>query len=319
MSMYDNLLLRGLILTWDRLIGRRYPRYIPDTSPRELDWPTRSTISYLYSWGATRHFTYLEATELLKRGQIEPLFHYRHLTKHKREGGIRHLYEPDALLKQTQQRLLQSFIKPVTPHPACTAYRRGYSIADHVWPHAGARVIITADLRDFFPSTRTDRVYNWWLAQLEYSEQAARLATLLTTYRGGLPQGAPTSPALSNLVNFELDQRLTRRVQESGGIYTRYADDMVFSWQTLRQPPADFAHAIRQVIHEYGYEFHPQKGWNIYSADDEPTITGVVLRKRGRVTITDEMRQIIQQLERTEPHSPRLAGYKGFREMIEKR
>src|SRR5262249_46608645 len=145
------------------------------------------------------------------------------------------------------------------PHSAAVAYRPKKSIADHVWPHAGVQVLVTADVQDFFPSTREWRVLDWW--QERVGEKMARLLTLLTTYRGELPQGAPTSPGLSNFRNVELDERLICRAALAGARYTRYCDDMVFSWALESGPPSDFENGVRATLHEYGYTLHPEKGW----------------------------------------------------------
>src|SRR5262249_11044615 len=153
------------------------------------------------------------------------------------------------------------------PHPAATAYCEGKSTADHAWAHAGAEVIVTADVRDFFPSTSSARVEQWWRESVD--SETAVLLTLLTTDRGGLPQGAPTSPALSNLVNLDLDAQLLRRAERAGARYTRYCDDLAFSWRHGSGPPSDFERGVRATLHAFGYVLHPEKGWNVYERDDE--------------------------------------------------
>ena len=88
--------------------------------------------------------------------------------------------------------------------------------------------------------------------------------TLLTTHRGSLPQGAPTSPALSNCVNREMDERLTRRATAAGARVTRYCDDMLFCWRRGRGPASDFRSAVGATLSEFGYALHPRKGWGVY-------------------------------------------------------
>lgn len=311
--MEPNPLVEGWLQVWDKLTGRRW-RYRPDPYHTTLDWEAARFVNYIYQHSS---FEYRQAYELVQRGRLKPNFHYRHFTQRKADGSKRHLSEPDPTLKAVQQRINRAFLRSASVHHCAVGYRRKLSVADHVWPHAGAQLIITADIQDFFPNTRAARVRDWWARQYE-SQQAIQLATLLTTYHGSLPQGAPTSPALSNILNYELDQRLSRRTERSGGVYTRYVDDMVFSWRTRHRPPADFQQAVKATLHEFGYALHPSKGWQIYRADDEPEITGVILRQSGRVTVTDDMRQIIAELERTNPHGQRLAGYRGFQDMVER-
>jgi len=254
--------------------------------------------------------------ELLAAGSLHPHFHYRHFTRPKRGGGHREIVEPDTKLKQVQREILARYLVSEQPHVAAVAYRKKKSIADHVWAHVGAEVLVTADVQDFFPSTREERVLDWWHARAH--DNLARLLTLLTTYRGELPQGAPTSPALSNLLNHELDERLTLRAEVAGARYTRYCDDMVFSWLQAAGPPSDFEIGVRAVLHEFGYCLHPEKGWRVHHRRDEPEITGVILTRHGRVRLPDDLRQTMRELARSKDTGDlhRLAGFRGYASMV---
>jgi hypothetical protein len=124
---------------------------------------------------------------------------------------------------------------------------------------------------------------------------------------------------LSNLVNKQLDIRLFKLVKQHNGRYTRYADDMVFSWQTRSRPPSDFEFTVRRILREYGYRLHPRKGWAVWSRNDEPQVTGLVLTKRGEVDVPDSMREIMKELRRSDDENDlfRLAGYEGYRQMLQ--
>jgi RNA-directed DNA polymerase len=296
---------------WGRLTGQGYypQRYLD----YNLDSETMNFVHVIWQY---QQFEYEQALELLERQNLYPMLPYRHFKRRKDDGGFRELAEPDPLLKNIQTRILAVYLKNAAVHRAAMGYRPKLSIANHVWAHVGAKVVITADIQDFFPSSREHRIRAWWASQFA-SESAVELATLLTTYRGSLPQGAPTSPALSNLVNFGLDDLLSRKIERSGGTYTRYVDDMVFSWQGNYPPESSIRQSIGAALHEFGYELNAEK-WHEYCAEDEPEITGVILRKHGKVTIPKAMQQKIKQLERNEPNSPRLAGYRGFQKMVEK-
>jgi RNA-directed DNA polymerase len=257
--------------------------------------------------------------EVLAAGSLHTHFHYRRFTRPKKDGGKREIAEPDCKLKRIQQAIIARWFAVEEPHPAAVAYRRKKSIADHVWPHAGAEVLVTADVQDFFPSTSAGRVEDWWRERV--GDNAARLLALLTTDRGGLPQGAPTSPGLSNLVNRELDQRLFWRAAAAGARYTRYCDDMVFSWRWGAGPPSDFESGVRATLHEFGYRLHPTKGWRIHHRRDEPEIAGVILDRHGDVRLPDALRQAMRRLAGSrDPHElQRLAGYRGYEAMVRKR
>jgi hypothetical protein len=265
----------------------------------------------------TLGLTLEKSYRLMKPGPLPRRFRYRHFTVPKRDGSARQIVEPGPDLKVVQKKILKRYLSRHKAHPAALGFRPKTSIADHAWAHAGAGIIITADIQDFFPSTTRQRVKAWWHGQ-GLSTLEVRLLTSLTTYLGALPQGAPTSPTLSNLVNVELDAALDRRVKSSGGKYTRYADDMVFSWPVGYGPPADFEHAVRGILREAGYVLHPQKGWNIWRRQEEPAVTGLTLTRRGGVEIPDSMRRIMTILSQSdEPQDvERLAGYHGYEQMV---
>jgi hypothetical protein len=254
--------------------------------------------------------------DVLAADSLHPHFHYRHFTKPKRGGGRRAIAAADIKLKRLQHDIIVRYFANQQPHPAALAYRKGKSTADHVWAHAGADVLITADVKDFFPTTSEWRVENWWRERGE-DDDLARLLTLLTTERGGLPQGAPTSPALSNFVNRELDARLAQRADAVGARYTRYCDDLAFSWRRS-EPPSDFETGVRTLLHEFGYTLHAEKGWRVQYRRDEPELVGVILTRRGRVRLPDEMHEKMRALKRSDdPHdADRLAGYQGYDAMI---
>jgi hypothetical protein len=288
--------------------------------------PYRPPVKHPYEWPLYTLATYRlglsmdAAYQLMDGGWMPPRFRYRHFNIPKKDGSAREIVEPGPLLKAVQRKILRLYLSKPKPHPAALGFRRKKSIADHAWAHAGAATVITADIEDFFPNTTRQRVKSWWHAQ-GFSTLETRLLTSLTTYRGSLPQGAPTSPALSNLVNAEMDAALDRRARQSGGTYTRYADDLVFSWPHGWEPPADFEQAVRAVLREYGYRLHPRKGWHIWRRREEPEITGVHLTRQGTVDIPDSMRRIIRQLARSddERDQERLAGYIGYEQMITRR
>jgi hypothetical protein len=291
------------------LTGGRYPA------------PTGARPTVAEDWGGLLVRLGLPARafqDVVTAGTLHPHFHYRHFTKPKKGGGRREIAEPDARLKRIQHEIISRYFGAERPYPAAVAYRKNKSIADHVWPHAGAEILITADVEDFFPATHARRVEDWWRERAP--DPLARLLTLLTTYRGGLPQGAPTSPGLSNFVNAGLDERLAFRAAAAGAGYTRYCDDMVFSWRRGSGPPSGFEEGVRRALHEFGYALHPKKGWRLHHRRDEPEITGVILTRHGGVRLPARFQRTMQALERSDDprNVARLAGLQGYEAMVEK-
>jgi hypothetical protein len=293
------------------------------TTPRRPRFRFSGPFEFEGSWSWLLDKLALPPTTLrdvVEADSLHPHFHYHHFTKRKRDGSHREIAAPDSKLKRIQQEIIRRFFAAIPVHPAAVAYSKGKSTADHAWPHAGAEVVITADVQDFFPSTQEWRIEQWWRQQTD-DESLARLLTRLTTYRGGLPQGAPTSPALSNFVNREMDERLTERAEAVGATYTRYCDDLAFSWPRDPGPPSDFEVGVRALLHEFGYTLHPEKGWRVQFRRDEPVIVGVVLTRGGKVRLSDEMRRTMASLALSfHPRDlARLAGYRGYAAMFKRR
>jgi RNA-directed DNA polymerase len=170
---------------------------------------------------------------------LEPSYRERFIAK--RRGGQRRLLVPDQTLMAVQRRILRRLLRRLRAHPAAIGFEIGKSVVHNAAPHVGRRVVIKLDLVDFFPSTRADRVEAYF-RRVGWNAPAAALLTRLCTFDGALPQGAPTSPRLSNLINFAFDARLDRFVRRRKGIHTRYADDLTISF------PRDYPRRVRGTV-----------------------------------------------------------------------
>lgn len=231
-------------------------------SPAARDWP----IPAIESVGALSEWLHVTPGELewfadLKRmiarrgleaatGRLSH-YHYRILAK---EGGaIRLIEAPKQRLNSIQHKILAEILEKIPVHPAAHGFRRGRSIRTFAAPHAGQRVVLRMDLRDFFPSISAPRVQAMFRTA-GYPESVANLlgglctnATPRSIWAGKgldpmrmaetrnlyawphLPQGAPSSPALANICAYRVDCRLTGMAEACGAVYTRYADDLAFS------------------------------------------------------------------------------------------
>src|SRR5262249_38020199 len=132
--------------------------------------------------------------------RMGPRYHYRPFTITKPDGRERRILAPSPALKTVQRQLLVRFLQRLPVHACASAFRSGWSIRDNARRSAGQTLIATVDLRDFFESTRGGRVRAFFVKQ-GFHQDALDVLMRLCVYRNGLPQGAPTSPSLSNLVN----------------------------------------------------------------------------------------------------------------------
>ena len=132
---------------------------------------------------------------------------YHAFTIPKRSGGTRQILAPAPALKTLQRRILRRLIARLKSHPCVTGFERGHSIVTNALPHAGRAVVVRMDIRNSFGSTTESRILAYF-QRIGWASDAAKWLTRVCTYQNGLPQGAPTSPRLANLVNYQLDAYL---------------------------------------------------------------------------------------------------------------
>ena len=246
---------------------------------------------------------------------------YREVLIPKRSGGHRRLLVPILELKDIQRRIVRRVLARWRLHPAATAYRRGTSIADNARPHVGQAVVLKMDLVDFFTSCSAQRIE--YLFRLHgWNRDAAALLARLTTAKGGLPQGAPTSPALSNSFLVPFDLCLDRYVKRFKGTYTRYADDITISF------PKDYPRHVRGTIQKvrrlarwWGLEAHVGRKSLILRRHQQQRVTGLVVNERVNLPRRKRrlLRAIAHRLEVGKPATmtaEQLAGWKAYAAMI---
>jgi hypothetical protein len=230
--------------------------------------------------------------------KLDRRYHYRPFSIPKRNGGQRQILAPSPALKELQRKLLRNYLQKLAP-PAfviapATAFVHGASTLRNAQQHAGQKWIATVDIADFFGSISADRVRAYFLRK-GWRGPALRVLMRLCVYRGSLPQGAPTSPALSNLVNEDLDWALMHLADKASARYTRYGDDLTFSWSAA-VVPSNFERTVTSVLNFHGYTVQPNKAWCLYPRLAEPQVTGLVLGRDGRVRVPSKIRRCARWL-----------------------
>ena len=210
--------------------------------------------------------------------QFEPSYHTAEIPKPK--GGVRRLEIPDEGTKQLQRRILRYLLKSLTSHPFACGFEQHTSIVDAALPHQNKAVLVKMDVRRFFESTSADRV-RLYFADLGWTSDAVDLLVKLTTHNGHLPQGAPTSPRLSNLVNARLDETLLRLARRHKGAYSRYADDITMSFPTRRgRKLRGLTQAVRRILKMYGYSMHGGAKLKFLRQNQRQQVLGLVVNSR---------------------------------------
>jgi retron-type reverse transcriptase len=201
--------------------------------------------------------------------------HYTVFRIEKRSGGSREISAPRPALKHVQTWVARQILAQMSPHLACHGFVRGRSIVTNAEPHVGAALVFKLDIKDFFPSVPAFEIYRVF-RRAGYSKQVARLLTSLTTFRG-LPQGAPTSPALANLVGLGLDARLAGLARARGLEYTRYADDLTFSGEAVQE--ARVKRLIGRIVRDSGFTPQERKARYLHRGNRQQ-VTGIVVNEK---------------------------------------
>lgn len=244
----------------------------------------------------------------------------------KKSGGVRNITAPAKGLKQFQ-RVLNEILQTIfTPHRAATGFVPGKSIVDNASQHVGKNYVYNLDLKDFFPSIDAERIWGRLLFPPfnlgntnERRQIANMIKALCTTYleverwapetqqwkkelRNVLPQGAPTSPFLSNAVCEKMDRRLTGVAKSFNLTYTRYADDITFSsmhnrfetgpdkFEPIFVPGSTFDQEIRRIISDQNFTIKESKV-RLQKRGYRQEVTGLTVNEKPNVS-----RRYIKQL-----------------------
>jgi retron-type reverse transcriptase len=247
---------------------------------------------------------------------------YREFVIPKRSGGARRISAPDDPTRDLQRRILRRLLARLKAHPAAMGFERGRSIVTNALPHAGKAVVIRMDVKDFFPSTTADRV-GAYFRKTGWNADAADVLTRLCTHRKGLPQGAPTSPRLSNLVNFGLDARLDGLAKSLEAVYTRYADDLTFSFEEDR-PELNRAliRIAKLILADVGYTLHTRPKLRLMRRHERQLVTGLVVNAKVQLPRMRRrwLRAVEHRAARGKPLTlslPTLGGWVALQDMIE--
>lgn len=229
--------------------------------------------------------------------------HYIRFTIPKRSGGSRLISRPKPSLQKAQQWVKDNILNFQPLHPAAMAFRPGVSIVDNARLHAGSKFVVRLDLQDFFPTITFARVRGLF-ESFGYNPGVATVLALICTDsprvllylddrshvvpigERALPQGACTSPSLANLVSRSLDRRLQGYADKAGWVYSRYADDLVFSTNAGTASPHRLISGICAVIIDEGFAVNSEKT-RVMRAPNRQTVTGLLVNQDVGLTRRD--------------------------------
>ncbi len=223
--------------------------------------------------------------------------HYHLWQIPKRDGTLRSIAAPKAYLKAAQRWILRNVAEKLPVHGSAHGFLPSRSIVSNAEIHAGAEVVVKIDVKDFFPTVTWKRVKGLF-RKAGLPENVATLLALLTTeppreiveHRGrslfvatgprALPQGAPTSPALTNALCVRLDRRMSGLGRKLGFQYSRYADDLAFSFRQSREhhaaPIGALIATAEKILVSEGFALHGKKT-AVFRRGASQRITGLVV------------------------------------------
>jgi RNA-directed DNA polymerase len=219
------------------------------------------------------------------------LNHYRKFQIKKRNGGFREINTPYPALLEMQYWIYSNILQKIPINSSAHGFAFKKSIITNSKLHSGQKELLKLDLVDFFTSIKINRIIHVF-KHVGYTNEIAFYLASICTYDEYLPQGAPTSPCLSNIVALKLDDRLIKFAKKFGLRYTRYADDLTFSGESI---PAKFIEYISDIIHSEGFNVNSAKT-RLYKKPGKRIVTGISVLKKEISLPRDYKRQLKLEL-----------------------
>ncbi|MDH6428068.1 MULTISPECIES: retron St85 family RNA-directed DNA polymerase [Paenibacillus] len=206
----------------------------------------------------------------------------------KKLGQFRNISVPTEVLKYVQRWILDNVLYNIRVSEATTGFVKGKSIVDNAKKHVRKECVINMDLKDFFPTITYDSVFRL-LKYYGYTNEIAFILSKLCTFRDVLPQGAPTSPFISNIVCYKLDIRFIKLCNKIGADYSRYADDLTISGPRYI---VGYLNLFSDIIVEEGFQINESKT-RIQYPNNRQEVTGLIVN--DKISVPKETKKYLRQ------------------------
>ena len=326
----------------------RHSTFAPTAVLRDIEIPALPTQGDIAAWlglPIAQLDWFTDELRQHRRTKIPDLQHYNYTFLAKTHGPPRLIEAPKARLKTMQRRILHDILDRVPTHDAAHGFVKGRSCRSGAELHLNTASVVCFDIADFFLTTPLGRVHALFRS-LGYPHAAARMLTRLCStatpdavfdripnphkhtraaFRAygdpHLPQGAPTSPVLANLVAWRLDIRLTGLAASFGARYSRYADDLTFSGDAaFSEKTASLIEAVGSIVEDEGYALNQRKT-RIMRPSRRQQITGIVVNAHPNVPRDsfDRLKAILHNCRQNGLDAENRNGRPGFRAHLEGR
>jgi len=214
---------------------------------------------------------------------------YLSFSELKKDGSKRWIDAPRKTLKTVQVNIMYNLLYKISPHDSAYGFIVGRSPATGAKQHLDNKLLLMMDLSNYFPSIHYGQIITafYYILGLLNSKENTKfnirndsiILTQLCSYNNVLPQGAPTSPALANIITKTLDKELTKLSLANGITYTRYADDLAFSHPDLKFDIDEFLKKVKAHIMMNGFLINANKT-RVLRPHRRQSITGVVINDK---------------------------------------
>jgi RNA-directed DNA polymerase len=238
----------------------------------------------------TTHLSFLVGYKkgYLKKAALYTPYFYRDFQIDKKGGGKRQISEPLPSLREIQLWIYKEVLSKVKVSRYAKAYVPKRSIKDHARYHVKEETVLTLDIKNFFGSITTYQTEQIFL-NIGYSKLVSNLLAKICTLKGTTPQGAPSSPVISNIVLKEFDNDIAKYCEQNSLKYTRYADDLAFSGDLDKDELIKF---VEERLNHYGFELNEDKT-RLMLRHQPQIVSGILVNEKTQVpkSIRKKIRQ----------------------------
>ena len=207
----------------------------------------------------------------------------------KRSGETRTISAPYPVLLNAQKWIYDNILSKIKAHDNAKGFIRNTSIVDNAREHLGKDYVLKMDIENFFPSIKKNRVMSIF-RNLGYTKRISYYLTSICCLDEVLPQGAVTSPCLSNIISKRMDARIYGLANKFALNYTRYADDFTLSGNKL---PPRIINYIEDIVNQEGFSINKKKT-SLIGKGKQKIITGISISS-GELKIPREKKREIRQ------------------------
>lgn len=221
---------------------------------------------------------------------------YRSFTILKKNGGFREIVAPVKKLKEIQHKIKSELEKYYVPRMCVHGFVSGRNTVTNASSHVRKEFVLNIDLENFFGSINFGRVSRLFQSYpLHLPENVASVLAHICCHDGSLPQGAPTSPIISNMISYRLDRQLKELAKKNKCTYTRYADDITFSFtQRRRSLPKSIVildhennltlgHVLKKIIEDNWFKLNESKN-RIQCRTQRQSVTNVTVNSKINIS-----------------------------------